>query len=385
MFNILKLNEISNKIDKIFDSDYNVTKDTENPDGILLRSFSMHEYPVKDKLLAVARCGAGVNNIPIPDYSEKAIVVFNTPGANANAVKELVLCSLILSSRNIVSAVEWVNTLKGTPDIPKQVESGKKAFIGPEIKGKTLGIIGLGAIGSLIANSAVALDMNVLGYDPFLSVDVAWKLSSEVQNAKSMQKILTESDYITLHVPYNKDTKGIINKEAVSKMKNGVTIINCARGELVDNDAVIEGLKSGKIAKYVTDFPCEELVGVKNVITIPHLGASTPEAEDNCAVMAAKQLKDFLENGNIVNSVNFPTTVSPRAGVQRMTVVHKNVPGIIAKATTILSNHKINIANILCTSRGELAYMIIDVDSKMPKDIEKEFYCQEGIMKIRIL
>lgn len=385
MFNILKLNEISNKIDKIFDSNYNVTKDTENPDGILLRSFSMHEYPVKDKLLAVARCGAGVNNIPIPDYSEKAIVVFNTPGANANAVKELVLCSLILSSRNIVSAVEWVNTLKGTLDIPKQVESGKKAFIGPEIKGKTLGIIGLGAIGSLIANSAVALDMNVLGYDPFLSVDVAWKLSSEVQNAKSMQKILTESDYITLHVPYNKDTKGIINKEALSKMKNGVTIINCARGELVDNDAVIEGLKSGKIAKYVTDFPCEELVGVKNVITIPHLGASTPEAEDNCAVMAAKQLKDFLENGNIINSVNFPTTVSPRAGVQRMTVVHKNVPGIIAKATTILSNHKINIANILCTSRCELAYMIIDVDSKIPKDIEKEFYSQEGIMKIRIL
>lgn len=385
MFNILKLNEISSKINNVFDKNYKVEKDVKNPEGIMLRSFSMHGYPVEDNLLAVARCGAGVNNIPIPELSEKAVVVFNTPGANANAVKELVLCALLLSSRKIVPSIEWVKSLKGTEDIPKQVESGKKAFIGPEIKGKTLGVIGLGAIGSSIANAAVALDMNVLGYDPFLSVDVAWNLSSKIQNAKSLNKIFAESDYITIHVPYNKDTKETINKDTIAKMKNGVVIINCARGELVNNKDILEALKSGKVSKYVTDFPSEELVDVENVIAIPHLGASTPEAEDNCAVMAAKQLKDFLENGNIVNSVNFPTTVAQRSGVQRMTIVHKNLPGIIAKATTILSNYGINIANIVCTSKGELAYMIIDVDNKIPKNIEKDFSNEDGIMKIRIL
>lgn len=381
---ILALNPISNLVNDILKDDYKVVKESENPVGILVRSFDMHGYNLPDSVLAIARAGAGVNNIPFDEYAQKGVVVFNTPGANANAVSELVLSALLLGSRKIVPSIEWVKTLKGTENISKQVESGKKAFVGPEIYAKKLGVIGLGAIGARVANSGVALGMEVLGYDPYLSVSNALHLSRHIEVTSDIDEIYKTCDYITIHVPYTKDNDKMINGDKISKMKDGVVIINLARGELVDNNAIIKGVENKKIGRYVCDFPADELIGVENVILTPHLGASTPEAEDNCAVMASKELKDFIENGNIVNSVNFPRCSAPRMAEKRITICHKNVHGMIAKFSTIMGENSINIENFVNSSKGDYAYSILDV-ATFNDQIVKDLCAIEGVIKVRIL
>ena len=317
MAQILKLNEISPVADKEFPAGYTFTKEAENPDGIMLRSFNMHEYPLGSNLLAVARAGAGTNNIPIPACTEKGVVVFNTPGANANAVKELVLCELFLGGRKIVDAIDWVKTLKGTEGVSKAVEKGKSKFVGHEISGKTLGVIGLGAIGVMVANTAVDLGMDVIGYDPYLSVAGALHLDNRVHTA-DLDTLVKSADFITVHVPLTPDTEKMFNADTFAKMKDGAVLINNSRGELVDTDAVLAAVASGKLERYITDFPSDALIGLPNIICVPHLGASTPEAEDNCAQMAAKELVDYIENGNITHSVNFPDVSAPRASAARV-------------------------------------------------------------------
>lgn len=382
--NILKLNKISSLLDEQFDSSFTVKDEIENPVGIVLRSFDMHTYDLPDTVLAVARAGAGTNNIPSMDYANKGVVVFNTPGANANAVKELVLSALLLGSRKIADSIKWVDTLKGKGDeIAKLVEKGKKNFVGPEIMGKTLGIIGLGAIGIKVANSAVALGMNVIGYDPYLSVDNALKITRAVKKVNDLDELIKSCDYLTVHVPLLKDNAGFINAEMISKMKDGVVIINCARGELVNKQDMIDAVKSGKVARHVSDFPCEEYIGVENIVCTPHLGASTPEAEDNCAVMAGVQLIDFIENGNIVNSVNFPNCSSPKLGKNRLTCVHINKSNMIAQITSILGNDKINIENLVNKAKGDYAYMIIDTDNDVTDAVLKDLTAVDGMIKVR--
>ena len=387
MKNILTLNSISPVINDIFDSNYNVANDAENPIGILLRSFKMHDYQLDANTVAIARAGAGVNNIPCDKYAEQGVVVFNTPGANANAVKELVLAALFIGSRNIMNAADWVKTLKGQGDeVGKLVEKGKSNFAGCEIKGKKLGVIGLGAIGALVANSALDLGMDVYGYDPFLSVNAALKLSSKVKVVKELNDIAKACDYITIHIPYiANQNKGIINAGLIRKMKDGVVLINCARGELVDNQDIIKATESGKVAKYVVDFPADELIGAKNVICIPHLGASTEEAEDNCAVMAAKQLIDYIENGNIVNSVNYPTCAMPRTTEYRLTILHKNTHNILAQITGTVGNEGINISNLTNQSRGDYAVTILDIDKQVSDDAVKHISQVDGIIKVRVI
>ncbi len=385
MRTVLKLNSISPKADHVFAEGYEYSDKVENPDGIMLRSFAMHEYPIGSNLLAVARAGAGVNNIPIPAMTEKGIVVFNTPGANANAVKELAVCALLLGSRKIVAGINWVQSLQGQTDVAKLVEKGKGQFVGGEIEGKTLGVLGLGAIGAKVANAASALGMTVLGNDPFISVDNAWMLSRKIKHSKDRDELISKSDYITIHIPLTPDTKNMINKDTIAKMKDGVVIINCSRGELVNNDDIIAAIKSGKVSRYVTDFPNEQLLGIDNIITIPHLGASTPEAEDNCAVMAAEQLADYLENGNIKNSVNFPAVSAPRTAPYRITIAHKNVPNAIATATKHIGDNNINIANMVSASRGDLGYMIIDTDTELTPSIVNDLKSVPEFIRIRIL
>ena len=385
MRTVLKLNSISPKADHVFAEGYEYSDKVENPDGIMLRSFAMHEYPIGSNLLAVARAGAGVNNIPIPAMTEKGIVVFNTPGANANAVKELAVCALLLGSRKIVDGINWVQSLQGQTDVAKLVEKGKGQFVGGEIEGKTLGVLGLGAIGAKVANAASALGMTVLGNDPFISVDNAWMLSRKIKHSKDRDELISKSDYITIHIPLTPDTKNMINKDTIAKMKDGVVIINCSRGELVNNDDIIAAIKSGKVSRYVTDFPNEQLLGIDNIITIPHLGASTPEAEDNCAVMAAEQLADYLENGNIKNSVNFPAVSAPRTAPYRITIAHKNVPNAIATATKHIGDNNINIANMVSASRGDLGYMIIDTDTELTPSIVNDLKSVPEFIRIRIL
>ncbi len=384
MKNILKLNKISSVCDEQFDSSFALSEDCANPVGIVLRSFDMHEYALPETVLGVARAGAGTNNIPSNEYAEKGVVVFNTPGANANAVKELVLTALLLGSRKVVDSIKWIDTLKGKGDeIPKLVEKGKKNFVGPEIQGKTLGIIGLGAIGIKVANSAIALGMNVVGYDPYLSVENALKISRAVVKVNELDDLIKSSDYITVHVPLLKDNAGFINAEMIAKMKDGAVVINCARGELVNKQDMINAVKSGKIARHVTDFACEEYIGVENIVCTPHLGASTPEAEDNCAVMAAQQLKDFIDNGNIVNSVNFPNCSSPKFGKNRVTCIHINKQNMIAKITTILGNDGVNIENLVNKSKGDYAYMIIDTDNDVTDEVLKDLSAVDGMIKVR--
>lgn len=385
MRTVLKLNSISPKADHVFAEGYKYSDKVENPDGIMLRSFAMHEYPIGSNLLAVARAGAGVNNIPIPAMTEKGIVVFNTPGANANAVKELAVCALLLGSRKIVAGINWVQSLQGQTDVAKLVEKGKGQFVGGEIEGKTLGVLGLGAIGAKVANAASALGMTVLGNDPFISVDNAWMLSRKIKHSKDRDELISKSDYITIHIPLTPDTKNMINKDTIAKMKDGVVIINCSRGELVNNDDIIAAIKSGKVSRYVTDFPNEQLLGIDNIITIPHLGASTPEAEDNCAVMAAEQLADYLENGNIKNSVNFPAVSALRTAPYRITIAHKNVPNAIATATKHIGDNNINIANMVSASRGDLGYMIIDTDTELTPSIVNDLKSVPEFIRIRIL
>ena len=387
MKNILTLNAISPVINDIFDSTYNVSNDVASPIGIMLRSFKMHDYTLDENTIAIARAGAGTNNIPVKEYAEQGVVVFNTPGANANAVKELVLAALLIGSRNVINATDWVKTLKGQGDeVGKLVEKGKSQFAGQEIAGKTLGVIGLGAIGALVANSALALGMKVCGYDPFLSVNAALKLSSDVKIVKELNDIAKNCDYITIHIPYIADqNKGLINAGLIRKMKDGVILVNCARGEIVDNNDIIKATESGKVAKYIVDFPADELIGAKNVICIPHLGASTEEAEDNCAVMAAKQLIDYIENGNIVNSVNYPTCAMPRTTDYRLVILHKNTQNILAEITGTVGKEGINISNLTNQSKGDFAVTILDIDNEVSADAIKHISEVENIIRVRVI
>ena len=380
---ILKLNEISPVADREFPAGYTFTKEASAPEGIMLRSFNMHEYPLNDELLAVARAGAGTNNIPIPACTEKGIVVFNTPGANANAVKELVICELFLGGRKIVDAIEWVKTLKGTEGISKAVEKGKSAYVGHEILGKTLGVIGLGAIGVMVANTAADLGMQVIGYDPYLSVQGALHLDNRVKTA-DLATLLKESDFVTVHVPLTPDTQSMFNAESIQNMKDGAVLINNSRGELVDAQAILDAVNSGKLERYITDFPSDELIGAKNVICVPHLGASTPEAEDNCAAMAARELVDYIENGNITHSVNLPDVSAPRTSAARICVMHKNVEGVISKITSIISAENINIANLQDKSKKDMAYMIVDLDGTPTEKVVKAIRKLDSVVRVRV-
>lgn len=386
MRDVLKLNEISPVVNEVFGDKFQLVKESNAPEAVMLRSFSMHEYDLPSSVLCVARAGAGVNNIPVPQYTEKGVVVFNTPGANANAVKELVLFGLLASGRKIVAGIEWANSLKGNGDeIGKMVEKGKKEFVGQELLGKTIGIIGLGAIGAMVANTCVDLGMKVIGYDPYISIDAAWNLNNHVVKETDLNRLYSASDFITMHIPYTKDNKGMINEETIAKMKDGISILNFARGELVDNAAMLAALKSGKVNRYVTDFPCEEVLGQEGVVAIPHLGASTPEAEDNCAKMAAAELKDFLENGNIKNSVNFGNCAMPMSGVQRITLIHKNTQGMFNTFTEGFTKRNINISCMISQSRGEYAYTILDIDTKLNADDVKSLSEVEGVVRVRAL
>ncbi|MDE6398066.1 MAG: 3-phosphoglycerate dehydrogenase [Clostridiales bacterium] len=384
---VLKLNEISGVVADVFaPHKFELVKDCADPVAIMLRSFDMHGYALPESTLCVGRAGAGVNNIPHADYAQKGVVVFNTPGANANAVKELVICSLLLCGRKIADGIAWSQSLKGKgAEVPKLVESGKKAFAGSEILGKTLGVVGLGAIGSLVANIAVELGMKVIGFDPYISIDAAWNLNSNVQKASDLDSVLANSDFITLHIPYLPATKGMISADAIAKMKQGANLINCSRGELVDNTAIKAAIKAGKINRYVTDFPCEELLGVENVITIPHLGASTEEAEDNCARMAAAEIVDFVENGNIVNSVNFPNCKSDRRGKQRVTVFHKNVKNVISSISDVIAKEGINISGFNSQASGDMAYAILDLDEAISPATENKIRALDNIVRVRIV
>ena len=379
------LNKIASVGTDVFGKNYTIGEDVAGAEAIMVRSAAMHEMTFEPELLAIARCGAGVNNIPVERCAEEGIVVFNTPGANANGVKELAILALILASRDVVGGIEWAKTLVGSEDVAKAVEKGKGAYVGCELLGKTLGVIGLGAIGGMVANAGVNLGMSVLGCDPFLSVAGAWNLSRAVNRAATFDDVYANSDYITLHVPATKDTKKMINRETIAKMKDGVRIINLARADLVDADAVKEALASGKIASYVTDFPTEETIGVKGIVAIPHLGASTLESEDNCAVMAAEELIDYLECGNIRNSVNYPAVSIPHNGAARITVLHKNVPSILTNVTGYVSENGINIANMSNGSKGDYAYTILELDEAAPAGTEEALLKIDGVIRVRIL
>ncbi len=380
---IKTMNKISNKGLALFDERYEVGDEITDEDAILVRSAKLHDYPMGENLKAIARAGAGTNNIPVKECADRGIVVFNTPGANANAVKELVLCSLFLSSRRVLEGIEWTKTLTGD-DFGKQVEAGKKQFVGPEIEGKTLGIIGLGAIGVAVANAAVKLGMNVIGYDPYISVNAAWKLSKWVKKAASQEEIFQEADYITIHVPANDETKNMINAKAINEMKPGVHVLNFARDALVNTDDMIDALKKGKVARYITDFGTEALAHTDNAIVMPHLGASTPESEENCATMAVEEVMDFLENGNIRNSVNFPTVVEPRTTTYRLCIIHKNIPNMLAKFAGTIAKKDMNIENMVNKARGDYAYTIIDTND-LSEDITKAIEKQEGVIKARVI
>jgi D-3-phosphoglycerate dehydrogenase / 2-oxoglutarate reductase len=371
MKTIKTLNNIAESGLNVFNKDnFTIDNDSENPDAIVVRSFNMHSLELGHNVKAIARAGAGVNNIPVEKCTEQGIVVFNTPGANANAVKEMVLTTLMASSRNLFDGIAWTKTLEGQGDqVPKLVEAGKKQFVGKEIKGKTLGVIGLGAIGALVANDALDLDMDVIGFDPFISVDTAWNLSRNVQRAMTIEQLFANSDYITVHVPLTDDTRGMFNQATFSIMKSGVHILNFSRGELVNETDMAAALEGGKVGKYITDFPNENVLKMKNAIPIPHLGASTQESEENCAIMAARQVKNFLETGNIKNSVNFPNASIPYTGKKRVAVFHKNVPNMVGQLTLAISSYNLNIADMINRSRGEYAYTMIDIDNKVNGDI----------------
>ena len=385
MFKIKTLNKISNVGLSKFDKEkYVYGDDIENPDAIMVRSASMHDMEMPKSLLAIARAGAGVNNIPVADCAKQGIVVFNTPGANANAVKELVICGMLLSSRKVTRAIDWCKTIKDEGDnVGKTVEKGKSAFAGPEIKGKTLVVIGLGAIGRLVANAAIDLGMNVIGYDPFLSDTSVLKAGVTVNN--DLDAVLPQADYITVHVPLTPDTKEMICAANIEKMKNTVRVLNFARGDLANSQDIINALEEGKMAAYVTDFPNAELIGVDGVIAIPHLGASTPESEENCASMGALELIDYLENGNIKNSVNMPAVSMARTGVSRITVIHINQPNMIATITDTISKDGVNIASFEDKNRGEVAYSIIDADSEMSAAVIADIEKIDGVIRVRVI
>lgn len=383
MSKIYTLNKISSKGLEGFGQCYEVQESLQDVDAILVRSAKMHELELPKSVKAIARAGAGVNNIPIDACTQKGIVVFNTPGANANAVKEMVIAGLLLSSRKIIEGVNWAQTLKG--NIAKEVESGKSAFTGPEILGKKLGVVGLGAIGVLVANATQALGMEVIGYDPYLSVDAAWGISRHIRHAHTLEEVLGQADYITIHAPLTSATKEMFNEEAFNKMKKGVRLLNFARDTLVDNQALVKAIEKGTIEKYVTDFPVEGLIGHPQIITIPHLGASTPESEDNCAVMAVKELKGYLEKGTITNSVNFPECEMPWHATFRLTLIHKNIPAMIGKIISIIAEEGINISDMINKSKGEWAYTIIDTDTKVTDIKIKSIEALDDMIKVRVL
>lgn len=387
MYQVKCLNKISPLGTSRLGENYQVGEDVENPDAILVRSAAMHDMEFNKNLLAIARAGAGTNNIPVDRCVQEGIVVFNTPGANANAVKELVIAALLLTSRKIVPGIEWAGTLKGKGDeVGKLVEKGKSSFVGPEIAGKTLGVVGLGAIGILVANAAEALGMKVMGYDPFLSVEGAWGLSSNTQRALTLEEIYANCDYISLHVPLTPDTKEMINASTISQMKEHVRILNFARGDLVNNTDLLKALSDGKVAAYATDFPNDALLGVENVLAIPHLGASTPESEDNCACMAADEIKDYLENGNIKNSVNLPNVSMPREnGAKRVCIIHQNIPNMISTLTGVLANIGVNIENMQSKSKNDYAYTILDVTGNVNDDTVKAINDNDGIIFVRVI
>ncbi|MBQ9898143.1 MAG: 3-phosphoglycerate dehydrogenase [Ruminococcus sp.] len=385
MYNIQTLNKISSIGTDIFDkSKYAVADAPENPDAIMVRSAKMHDMEFGSNLLAIARAGAGVNNIPVDRCAQEGICVFNTPGANSNAVKELAICALLLASRKITEAASWAASLKGTPDAPKTVEAGKSKFAGPEIYGKTLGIIGLGAIGGKIANTAIALGMNVIGYDPYLSVNAALHLAPSVKIVTDINDIYKNSDYISIHMPYTAETKNTIDAEQIAMMKDGVRLINLARGELINSEAVVKAIADGKVAKYVTDFADDIVLGVENIIVLPHLGASTPESEDNCAVMAANELIDYLENGNIKNSVNLPNASMDAVGT-KVCVIHKNVPTLIAAMTSAVGNAGLNIENMVNASKKDFAYTMMDVIGDVTDAIVSEIKGIDGVVRVRVI
>lgn len=386
MFKYHCLNPIAHIGLQKFNDNYTRTEDVNEAEGILVRSASMHEMELGDNLLAVARAGAGVNNIPLEKCAEKGIVVFNTPGANANGVKELVIAGMLLASRDVIGGVEWVKSAAGDENIAKAAEKEKKKFAGTEIEGKKLGIIGLGAIGGKVANAAIHLGMEVYGYDPYVSVDAAWNLSRSVKHCLHVEEIYEECDFITVHVPALPQTKGTINADAISLMKDGVIILNFARDVLCNEEDILEGIASGKIRKYVTDFPNTTTAGKEGCIVIPHLGASTEESEDNCAVMAVKELKNYLENGNIINSVNFPNCdmgVCTQAG--RVAVFHKNSSGMISKFTTVFGDHGINITDMTNKSKGDWAYTMLDLESKVSDEVLSELRNSEGVVRVRVV
>ena len=380
MYQVKCLNKISPLGTSRLGENYHVGEDVENPDAILVRSAAMHDTEFNKNLLAIARAGAGTNNIPVDRCVQEGIVVFNTPGANANA-------ALLLTSRKIVPGIEWAGTLKGKGDeVGKLVEKGKSSFVGPEIAGKTLGVVGLGAIGILVANAAEALGMKVMGYDPFLSVEGAWGLSSNTQRALTLEEIYANCDYISLHVPLTPDTKEMINASTIAQMKEHVRILNFARGDLVNNTDLLNALSDGKVAAYATDFPNDALLGVENVLAIPHLGASTPESEDNCACMAADEIKDYLENGNIKNSVNLPNVSMPREnGAKRVCIIHQNIPNMISTLTGVLANIGVNIENMQSKSKKEYAYTILDVTGNVNDDTVKAINDNDGIIFVRVI
>ena len=388
MYNIQLLNKISpcgtNQLDR---SLYAVGDAIENPDAILVRSADMHAMQFTSKLRAIARAGAGVNNIPVERCAEEGIVVFNTPGANANAVKELVIAGLMLASRDIVAGINWAQSLQDTPQasVAKQVEKGKSQFAGHEVVGKRLGVIGVGAIGVLVANAAVALGMEVVGFDKFLTVESAWKLSRSIKRAESMDEIFRDCDYITLHIPATPQTQGTLCADSIAKMKDGVRILNFSRADLAVSADIRAGLQSGKIARYVTDFPTQELLGVQNLIAIPHLGASTEESEDNCAVMAVGELRDFLENGNITHSVNYPDVSLPHSGDKRICICHRNIPAMLTQITAVLAEENINIENMVNRSKKDYAYTIVEIIGEVPADTAERLCAIEGIIRVNII
>jgi len=387
MYKIQTLNKIARcGLDRLSRDAYETATEIINPDAVLVRSADMHSMELPPSILAIARAGAGVNNIPISACTQRGIVVFNTPGANANGVKELVIAALLLSSRNLYEGITWANSLKNSnDDIPALIEKGKSQFVGPEIQGKTLGVIGLGAIGVMVANAAANLGMRVLGFDPFISVEAAWRLSHEVIKAPNLDTLVTESDYITVHVPLNKDTKGLFGTERIARMKKGARLMNFSRSGLVDNDAVKTAIAEGRLGGYVIDFPEAELLGTDKILCIPHLGASTPESEDNCAIMAADQVREYLEHGNIKNSVNFPDCEMAPSGKTRITLINSNVPKIISRVTTILGEYGLNIDEMLNKNRGEVAYNIIDVSDEVPQEVVDTLKSVEGVVAVRVI
>ena len=387
MYQIKTLNKIAPVgLDRLDAARYQVGEEIVQEDGILVRSANLLDYQFPESLQAISRAGVGVNNIPIDRCSEAGIAVFNTPGANANAVKELVLCAMLMGSRDVDGSICWVRQqVESGVDVTTVVEKGKSAFVGPELYRKTLGVIGLGAIGALVANMAISLGMDVYGYDPFLSVNNALRLDRHIHVVQDINELYKKSDYITIHIHFTDKTRGMINAEAISRMKSGVRFINLARGEIVDDEAMLSALDTGRVAAYITDFPTNKLVRAHHVVAMPHLGASTPESEQNCAIMAADELKDYLENGNIHNSVNLPETYMDRSGVMRMCIIHKNVPAMLANITTLLSKDGVNVENLSNKSKGDYAYTMVDLGHKVGEDVIEDVRKLANVIRVRVI